>query len=331
MISALAALLMLQTAEPAVWRQTEVPVAELLGRSPAEVALRLGAAPDPKAADALRVAAEGRSVEVYPFQRFWRLPGEGEGCATGFVDLPAEPGGATPGQRLARRSSGVLVFEAGRLVSVYPTPPRPRLDAPVTREGARALVYGPHPPSPFASAPGRLPLADGLAVLERLKHAPEGLSIGSACRDRPETGTPGGDLGTDLIWGVIGLVGLPTAPFARAEEDRAEREGVELLASVSAGELLPGGPEGFAAGRRGVRVYRDPEDAGFALIAVRLGTGEDNAADVGLVGVRGERVVWIAERAAVDRLGLWGLVCRDAENRASRRRPGCSGTGFLVP
>ena len=331
MISALAALLMLQTAEPAVWRQTEVPVVELLGRSPAEVALRLGAAPDPKAADALRVAAEGRSLEVYPLQRFWRQPGEAEGCATGFVDLPAEPGGATPGRRLARRSSGVLVFEAGRLVSVHPSPLRPGIDGPVTQQGARALVYGPHPPSPFAAAPGRLPLADGLAVLERLEPAPEGLSIGSACRDRPETGTRSGDVGTDLIWGMIGLVVLPTAPFARAVEDRAEREGVPLLASVGPGEVLPGGPEGFAAGRRGVRVYRDAEDPGFALVAIRLGPGEDNAADVGLIGVRGDQVVWKVERAAADRLGLRSLVCRDAENRASRRRPGCSGTGLLVP
>ncbi|OGN44831.1 MAG: hypothetical protein A2623_01445 [Caulobacterales bacterium RIFCSPHIGHO2_01_FULL_70_19] len=331
MISALAALLMLQTAEPAVWRQTEVPVAELLGRSPSEVALRLGAAPDPNAADALRVAAEGRSLEVYPLQRFWRQPGEGEGCATGFVDLPAEPGDATPGRRLARRSSGVLIFEAGRLVSVHPNPLRPGIDGPVTQQGARALVYGPHPPSPFAAAPGRLPLADGLAVLQRLEPAPEGLSIGSACRDRPETGTRSGDVGTDLIWGMIGLVVLPTAPFARAVEDRAEREGVPLLASIGPGEVLPGGPEGFAAGRRGVRVYRDAEDPGFALIAIRLGPGEDNAADVGLIGVRGDQVVWKVERAAADRLGLRGLVCRDAENRASRRRPGCSGTGFLVP
>lgn len=332
MIALASLLAALQVAAPIEWRETEVRIAELLGGSPAEVAARLGAEPQPTAADAVRIVADGRSVDLYPMTRFWRRPAHaGEGCVTGFRGLPGEIPAATPGQALGRRSTGVLVFEGGRLVGVHPAPLRVHRDRSVTRETLRETVYGPQPPSPLAAAPGRLPLSDGLGVLSRLEPAVAEASIASACRDLPERPVRSGDVGTDLAWGLVGLVILPTVPFARAEESRAEREGGALLASVEPGSVLPGGVEGFAGRRRGVRVYRDPADPAFAVIAIKLGNGNDNVSDVGLLGVRDDRVVWKAERAAADPSGVRALMCRDAENRPGRHRPGCSGTGFLVP
>lgn len=332
MIPVLAAALVLQAADPVAWRETDVPVAELLGRSPSEVAVRLGAATDPTVEDAVRIVAEGRTVDLYPVSRFWRQPAAGEGCVTGFRGLPGEAPAATPGQALGRRITGLMVFEEGRLTGVYPDALPSANLGPATRESARAAVYGPRPPSPLAMAPGRLPLSDGLGVLARLDPAQDGVSIASACRDLPANPMRSGDVGTDIAWGLVGLTLLPTVPFMRAEEGRAEREGGALLASVEAGSVLPGGAEGFADRRRGVRVYRDAADPGFAVVAVRLGPGENGGGPaVGLLGVRDDRVVWKVERTAADRAGVRALMCRDAENRPGVHRRGCSGTGFLVP
>ena len=332
MISVLSLVLTLQAAAPVTWRETRTPVAELIGRSPAEVAGRLGAAPDPTREDAVRIVADGRTIDLYPVSRFWRRPIEGEGCATGFRGLPGEASAATPGQTLGLRNTGVMVFENGRLMGVHVDPPRPATAGPVTRESARAVVYGPRPPSPLATAPGRLPLSDGPGVLARLDPAPEGVTIASACRDLPANPVRSGDVGTDIAWGLVGLTLLPTVPFMRAGESRAEREGGALLASVEPGSVLPGGAEGFAGRRRGVRIYRDVADPGFAVVAIRLGPGEhDGGPAVGLLGVRDDRVVWKVERTAADRAGVRALMCRDAENRPGAHRRGCSGTGFLVP
>jgi hypothetical protein len=79
-----------------------------------------------------------------------------------------------------------------------------------------------------------------------------------------------------------------------------------------------------------VRAYRDAVDPGFTVIAVKLGNGADNIPDMGLLGVRDDRVVWEVRREAGQQ-GVGPLVCRDAENRPSGERPGCTGYGFLRP
>lgn len=310
------------------------PVADLLGHTPAEVAAMTGAPEGVGPADAVRIVESGRTVDIYPAIRFQRVWPERGVCVTGFPEVPlaGEPD-ANPRSELMRRSHGWYVFEHGVLVAVHPQTPVARLDGPqppVTRESARALVLGPKPPSPLTVAFGRLPLSDGLGVLERLPPAPAALSVTSLCMRLDRQAVANRDIGTDVIWEMVGLTLLPFVPFQLAEESRADREGGALLDSVEPGSILSGGVDAFVGRRRGVRVYRDPVDPGFAVIAVKLGNGADNIADVGLLGVRDDRVVWEARRDA-GHSGLAGLICRDAENRPGDHRRGCSGYGHLRP
>jgi len=314
-------------------RETRVPVADLIGRTPAEVALSLGAARDPTAVDAFRIVDAGRSLEVYPAMRFWRIAPSGESCVTGFPEVSAPDNvEGRPRVRLARRNLGYLVFENGRLTAVHPEPLRRGGTGLASREGVEAFGRARSLESPWLTAPGRLPASDGLGFLDRLPPAPANLSVASICGPLPDhPPVRSGDIGTDIIWAMVGLPFLVTVPFARSEAARANREGGALLASVEPGSRLPQGVDAFAAGTRGVRVYRDPADPGFAVVAIKLGPGHSNASDVGLLGVRDDRVVWETERFAAQVLSLRGLMCRDGEGRVGRVRPGCSTTGFLAP
>ncbi|WP_426028186.1 hypothetical protein [Brevundimonas sp. TWP2-3-4b2] len=94
---------------------------------------------------------------------------------------------------------------------------------------------------------------------------------------------------------------------------------------------MPQGVDAFAAGTKGVRVYRDPVDPGFAIVAIKLGPGHSNVSDIGLLGIRDDRVMWETERFPAQVLGLRGIMCSDAEGRSGEVRPGCSSTGFLEP
>jgi len=328
----LAALVIAAALQTVPTTETSVPVAELIGRSPGEVAAALGATPEPVPQDAVRIVQDGRTIDIYTARRFHRAAPQGQFCVTGFPQVVDQAGPQpTLRQTLARVEDGYLVFEAARLTGVHPITPPPPLLASATRHSVRAMMQAPAPPSPFAAQPGRLPLSDGSSALERLPAAPEGLTFTSTCADLPNRASYRSDPGTDLAWGLVGLTLLPTVPFMRAEEARADREGGGLMASVEPGGELPLSPEELVRGRRGVRVYRDAADPGFALIAVKLGNGQDNVADIGLIGVRDGRVIWEAERRAAEDLGLRGLVCRDERNVRSDERRGCSSTGFLTP
>lgn len=330
-VAALALLASLQaTALPPV----RVPVTDLLGHTPTEVAALTGAPGGVNVAEGVRIAEGGRTIDIYPAARFHRAAPEGWACVTGFPEVPlaGEPD-ANPRAELMRRSQGWFVFENGVLVVVHPEPPVPRraeTDQPVTRATIEASVLGPRPPSPMTVGMGRLPLSDGLGVLGRMPPAPADLSVTSLCMQLPDRRAGSSDLGTDIAWAMVGLTLLPFVPFQRAEEARADRDGGALLDSVEPGAMLPGGVEGFSARRRGVRVYRDPADPDFAVVAVKLGDGADNIADVGLLGVRGDRVVWEARRDT-GQTGVAALVCRDAENRPSDDRRGCTSYGYLRP
>lgn len=322
----------LSVALQAAPQESRLPVADLIGLSPAEIGALIGATPDIDPDDALRIADSGRTLDLYPVRRFWRQPiNAREGCLTGFEYGPVE--GDSPERRraLAGRSTGLLVFENGRLTGVYPEPRRaPAADRPASRRTMEAMVRAPRPPSSLTVAPGRLPLSDGAAVIERLEPAQDGAVLVALCRQIPEQ-TYRSDPGMDFIWGLVGLTVLPAVPFRNAEDARAEREGGALLASVEPGADLSAPAEDWAGRIRGVRVYRDAIDSDYAVIAVKLGAGDDTAAKVGLLGVRGRRVLWKAERDAADQSGLRALICRDQENRATDARRGCSSTGFLIP
>ncbi len=330
-LTALALLASLQaTALPPV----RVSVADLLGHTPGDVALILGARTVVDPSEAVQIVEGGRTVDIYPAQRFQRAWPEGGVCVTGFPEVPlaGEPD-ANPRAELMRRGRGWFVFEDGVLVAVHPDTPAPRRadgDRPATREAAQAAFLGPKPPSPMTVALGRLPLSDGLGVLERMPAPPADLSVTSLCMQLPDGAPRSGDLGTDVIWALVGVTLLPFVPFQMAEESRADREGGALLDSVEPGSALPGGVEAFVRRRRGVRVYRDPADPAFAVIAVKLGNGADNIADIGLLGVRDDRVIWKVRREAGQH-ELAPLLCRDAENSPSGDRPGCTDYGNPRP
>lgn len=311
-----------------------VPVADLLRRTPAEVGLMTGAPGEVVEADAVRILEGGRRVDIYPAQRFQRAWPRGGVCVTGFPEVPlADEPDPNPRAGLMRRSRGWYVFENGVLTGVYPETPVPRRTgpaSPATRDSVEARILAPQPPSPMTVGMGRLPLSDGLGVLERLPPSPADLSVTSLCMQLPEQTARSGDIGTDIIWAMVGLTVLPFVPFQRAEESRADREGGALLDSVEPGSILPGGVDAFVGRRRGVRIHRDPVDPDFAVIAVKLGDGLDNIADVGLLGVRGDRVVWEVRREA-GHLGLASLMCRDTENRPGDHRRGCTAYGNLRP
>lgn len=326
----------LQAAAPqaVVLPPVRVPVSELIGATPAEVAARIGSADVAADDDVIRIRDSDRSLTLYPAVRFQRAWPQGGICVTGFpeVSLAGEPD-PNPRSELMRRSRGWFVFENDRLIAVHPETPVPRRPegaGPATRESTRAFVLGPRPQSVMTVAMGRLPLSDGESVLGRLPAAPADLSVTSECVQLPERAQPQRDVGMDVIWAMVGLTVLPFVPFRKAEESRADREGGALLDSVEPGSALPGGAEAFVGRRRGVRVYRDAVDPGFAVIAVRLGNGADNVADVGLLGVRDDRVVWEVRRDA-GRASLATLICRDGENRPSDDRPGCNDYGYLRP
>lgn len=315
-------------------QQTRAPVADLIGLTPAEVAALSGAAPEAGPRDAVRIVEGGQILDLYPVRRFWRQPaGANEGCLTGFETEPVEGDSIERRRALTRRTGALMVFENGRLSGVYAEPPpapAPSTGAPVTTRDLEAQMRAPRPPSPLAVAPGRLPLSDGAAVLARLEPIGAGAALVSLCRAIPP-GTYRSDPGMDLLWGLVGLTVLPAVPFQQAEEARADREGGALLAAAEPGADLGAPAEDWVGRVRGARVYRDAADPEFAVIAIKLGSGADTAAKVGLLGVRGTRVIWKVEREAADRTGLRALMCRDDANRATNARRGCSGTGFLVP
>lgn len=334
MLAALAIAAALQSVPVDEAPPVRVLVSDLLGRTPEEVGRLTGAAGPVMAGEGIRVVEGGGSVVLYAAERFHRAWPGGGFCVTGFpeLSLPGEPD-PNPRMELMRRSQAWFVFENGVLTGVHPQPPPPvssEANRLGTRQSVEALMLSPKPPSPLTVAFGRLPLSDGLGVLNRLPVAQSGLSMTSLCSQFPPRGQGSDDLGTDIAWAMVGLTLLPFVPFQRAEESRADREGGALLDSVEPGSILPNGVEAFVARRRGVRVYRDPVDPDYAVIAIKLGNGADNTPDRGLLGVRGNRVVWEIRREGGND-GLSPLMCRDGENRPGAVRRGCTAYGYLRP
>ncbi len=338
-LAALLAAVALQT--PGV--VTSTPVVELLGLTPPEVAARLGAAPDPTADEALRIMDGGHLVEIHPIQRFWREPAmhgdlgvrPGETiCLSGVLPpAPGEADGAPTFSRLAAGSRGQFVFVDGVLRSVHVTPRRPEggpspRDMRAAREHSRRRALN----SPWAAAPGRLPLGDGGAAMMRLGPAagPDAVMT-SVCRPTPDA-AEGSSAGDDWPLALAGaMVLLPvyvaTQPFTAAENRRAEREGGALAAQLALGAELTQSPEEMVHGRRGVRVFRDRADPAFAVVAVKTGV-RGSSAGLALAGVRDRRVVWTAGPAATGRLALSDALCLNDEGLLDDGRPGCSAYGY---
>jgi len=335
-LTALALAVALQT--PGV--VTSTPVGDLIGLTPSETAARLGAAPDPAAAEALRIVDGDRIVEIHPIQRFWREPAihgdlgvrpDRVICLSGVVP-PADDPEPGASRSLLAGSRGQLVFVDGRLRSVHLTPPRSdSRPAPRNARQGRAFSRSRAQGSPWPVSPGRLPVSDEAAAVARL-----GPAVGadfvmrSDCRPVSDGSTSpnSGDwalalAGAMTLWPVYAV----TQPFAAAEHERAEREGGALLARFEAGATLPQTPEDMARGQRGGRVFRDQADPAFAVVAIKVGR-RGSVPGLALVGVRDRRVVWVAGPGATGRLGLSDALCLNAGGLLDDARAGCSDYGY---
>lgn len=124
-------------------------------------------------------------------------------------------------------------------------------------------------------------------------------------------------------------------PFINAERHRAEIAGPATMASLSIGQELPVGADGFARGRRGVRVYhgRDPN---YAILAVNLGAPNSRNLSrmnrAGFIGVRSGRVEWIARSTGFEPGNAIAVgLCLDRNGVPGAVRAGCTDFGFYSP
>lgn len=337
MLAALAVLAVLQ-APPG----EGVRLADLMGLSPADVAGAIGGT-SPSTDHALHLSEGGRIVDIYPGGVFHAPSPEGQACATAIV-VPDETGRhaltdfptSIGVDRYAVSFRGRFVFEDGRLRGIRwmesraANAQKPEERSPMDRAIQQQALNG------WSAQPGRLPLSadtdfsTGVSALDGRER------VVTACRPYLRY-VPTGDRPFDDAGFIQGLALLPFAvglPALNAERDRAAREGPVLMAQLEPGRAIPGGPSAFVRGRRGVRLYRDPEDLDYGVIVISHGWDRrDNLSrynDVGMVGVRGHRVVWKAGPSITDALGLRQAMCVNAQARVAQARPGCSNTGIFT-
>ena len=325
---AFAATVVLQMPPP-----TDVAIGELLGLPMSEVARRLGAREPPPSA-ALTLIDGERVFEVHPGAGLSPETPEGHSCVTRLLG-PGEEGGQPLSEAVFppphRAQIHAWVFENGRLMAVRIARPRGAPPSGASRRDFQAWAIQQGARNGWTAEPGRLPLASGLPTGGVPGLAEGADRVVTACRPLPSSGgrRPFDDAG--LVQGLALLPFAVTLPALNAERDRAAREGPALMAQLEPGQAVPGGASDFVRGRRGVRLYRDPEDMDYGVIVISHGWDERNNLgrynDVGMIGVRGDRVVWKAGPAATGALGLRQAMCVDAGGRVGQARPGCSNTG----
>lgn len=311
----------------------EIAVGDLLGRPKAEAAALLGA-PESSTAATLTLIDDRQVVEVHTGASLYPDRPAHHACVTRLLapgeegDQPLSEAAFPPPHRAQIHA---WVFEGGRLAAVRVARPRAAPPAAASRREFQEWAIQQGARNDWTAQPGRLPLASGLPIGAVAGFAGEEDRIVTAPRPLPP---PGGRQPFDDAGLVQGLALLPfavTLPALNAERDRAAREGPLLMAQLEPGQAVPGGASAFVRGRRGVRLYRDPEDMDYGVIVISHGWDERNNLgrhnDVGMVGVRGDRVVWKAGPAAAEALGLRQAMCVDAAGQVGQARPGCSNTG----
>lgn len=325
------------------------PVAGLIGQPVTAVAARLGATRDP--APAITIADGGSRLDIYPADEL--APPAPHPLRCGLALLPpavltemresSAPLFASnrSAARYRRIAAVYVVARDGVVVSIINppmaeiAPPRPDESA---REAARRVMQENRDPW-LSVAPGRLPLSDGGGFLDRRGDlaAPDGAILARLC-DRavivPSTAPAARD--------DAGLLqGLSLLPFAwrlrgvNAEREANRREGEALFATLRPGDALPGGLDPFLSAHPDVRRYVDKADPAYSVLVVNLGADANNNLarmnGAGLVGVRGDRIVWIGDGGAAAGLGLTAALCVDDHGTAGAVRPGCSSTGYFSP
>ncbi|MCS6624981.1 hypothetical protein N0B44_18870 [Roseibacterium beibuensis] len=312
---------------------SEIAVGDLLGRSRAEVAGLLGAR-EPSPSAALTRVEGDRIVEVFTGASLYPDWPAGQTCITRLF-APGEEGlqpliaAVFPPPHRAQVHA--WIFEGDHLAAIRVARPRPSPPPTATPGELKAWAIQQGARNGWMAEPGRLPLASDLPTASDEGFAAETDRIVTACRPRSQSSGPRPFDDAGLVQGLALLPFAVALPGLNAERDRAAREGPALMARLALGEPVPGGASAFVAGLRGVRLYRDPEDLDYGVIVISLGWDERNNLsrynDVGMVGVRGDRVVWKAGPGAAEALGLRQAMCVDAAGRVGQARPGCSNTG----
>jgi hypothetical protein len=231
----------------------------------------------------------------------------------------------------------VLVFRGGRLEKALAPPPADLTPPPApTAEAIRALQRQPRT-SPFIAEHGDLPLRDGAAFLSRWKRAPlppvDRLSVACALAKPPtpihrppHNGLDASDMqGLALVPFAIGL------PSMNHQREEARVRGHELLQSLHVGDRLSDPAERFAAQHAEVHSY--VSGGGYAVLAIDLGgyptRNLSNFRDFALVGLRDERIDWIAPPSTVGPSPT--LLCLDNKGVPGTPRRGCHGYGSFSP
>jgi hypothetical protein len=289
-----------------------LPVGDLLGKGPDEVAAQVGLTGGPAWTPLLGAVDQGRQIALVRADT-WAY----RDC-DGLVDFRS-PDGAT--------YVDAFLFEDGRLTGVIL--PRPyRSSQPLTTAERRADLKA------AAKRPaGPLPVATGLRRhVEDLKAraVPANASFRIRCRPRiaPETPRPA-PAATSLLAAPFGLAILAWfSPYIAVEKlDAVDRKataqrGAALAADLRLGEAPPGGVAAFRK-HKDVRWYEDAP--GYAVAVVDLGGGRKGARNSTMAGVREGVVEWIGSPN-----GAAGL-CSDPEGRTSAARRGCTTTGHYSP
>lgn len=327
-----------------------------------EAVLRDVLGADPQTVE-LRLRGAARAVPVRPGLVIWSEQGllsfytmnQLVGCNVGYPVEPAPHFPNTNGNYI------LLAFDNDKLVAALREPqPLPPIVAPsgMSRSAAFDYVERVRRERPIQSAmishPGALPLEDGGAFLERrsvdvlapdtpltLHCVPPPDPTGqSAIPPGPPSSSPAnvprGARHFDEAGFFQSLGLLPfavTLPSLNASRARARQEGPALMATLTPGELLGQSARDFARTHRGVG-YVASDDPAFSILTIDLGDEPSNNLsrrdDLGLVGVRDDRVAWMAltdNPSGVARR----FMCLDAHNVARRVRHGCTDFGDFFP
>lgn len=345
----LAALLLGLSAVQSPGVAAAAPVAELIGRPVAEVASRLGATRDP--APAITIVQSGSRLDIYPADELTPPAPHPLRCEVTLVppELLSELGNSRvplfassrSAARYRRVAAVYVVARDGVVVSVLNPPviePAPARPDETARDRLRRVMQENRDPW-LSAAPGRLPLSDGDAFLDRrvdLK-APDGAILAHLCEPALIVQFPAPAARDDA--GL--LQGLSLLPFAwrlrglNAEREANRLEGAALFATLRPGDSLPGGLNAFLSAHPGVRRYDDEEDPAYSVLVINLGAEANNNLarmnGAALIGVLADRIVWTADGGAAAGLGLTSALCVDDRGTAGAVRPGCSNTGYFSP
>jgi hypothetical protein len=309
------------TASAAAAQERRIPVADLLGKTPAEVSRALGVAAEPGWLPRAATTLDGQAVVHLQIDA--RTSPQ---CPSG-VRLRGE-GGDSP---------AIFEFRDGRLLAVLkPLIIRPRGSALSGKKDFREARRRPAGPLPLEAG-----LEDWTAQLADRRFAPAEAIVTSCYQPpiypAPARKPPGA---ADVMAAPFALAYvaaswvafspyLATRPFAAAERAAAERDGPRLLSTLQPGAPLPGGEAAFRkANARLLRWHGSDATPDYAVFTIDLGGDRPGSHDYAGVGVRGGVVEWIAPSGLP--YGSLGL-CQDAERNPTTARKGCTVTGHYRP